>query len=200
MNTMLLRLVMVAVVVAFPLGVASWAAGENEGKGEPETLPALSLTNFDGAQVELDSIGGGAAIVVFTYAKCIYGCPMITFYLKDLDEELGNPEGLRFVHISVNPAVDSASEIRAHFKKFEIDPSEDPRWLFLNGPEDAIASLLQESDIEVRRTPMKDDVLIEHTIRVQVVDKNSRVVASFPTYLWDDERMKDALRATLGSE
>ena len=165
-----------------------------------ERFPTFSLTNFDGEQVALDSLGGSAAIIVFTYAKCKYGCPMITFYLKGLDEELGSPEGLRFVHISVNPADDSAGEIRAHFKKFDIDPSKDPRWLFLNGPEEKIVSLLEESGIEVKRTPLKDDVLIEHTVRVQVVDQSSQVLATFPTYLWDAERMKDALRVALGSE
>ncbi len=157
----------------------------------------FALNNWSGDEFTLDSLRDAAAIIVFTYAKCVFGCPMITFYLKNLDQELGHPEDLRFVHISVNPQLDNAQEIQKHFLQFEIDPTKDPRWVFLNGPEDRIEALLADNDITVKKTPMKDGVLIDHTILVQVVGRDSRIVAEFPTYLWDEERMADALQAAL---
>jgi len=157
-------------------------------------FPPFRLTNWDGREISLESLRGNRSIVVFTFARCVYGCPLITQYLKDLDTALGRPGDLRFVHVSVNPADDTPEEILNHFRKFEIDPAEDPRWLFLNGPADRIETMLTENGVEVRKRHLPEGDLIEHTIRVVVMDREGEVVERFDSYLWDKERMNDALR------
>jgi len=158
-------------------------------------LPHFELQNWDGQLISSDSLRGKRAIVAFTYAKCVIACPMITSQLKLLDDELGQPADLEFVHISVNPSVDSPGEILAHFAKHDIDPRRDRRWLFLRGADDDVAAVLERFGITVKRTQVAEGELIEHTIMVLVVGRDGRVRASFDTYYWDEEDMLDALRS-----
>ncbi len=168
--------------------------------GDLMPLPPFELDNWDGSRFSDASLQGKTTIVAFTYAKCVYACPMITFMLKDLDSEMGGPQDVRYLHISVNPAADNRRQILKHFKKHEIDPRKDPRWLFLNGPEDAIGKFLAELEIEVERKKIKGGELIEHTILVLVLAPDGKPVADFDTYHWDPEEMSDALQLARGHD
>jgi cytochrome oxidase Cu insertion factor (SCO1/SenC/PrrC family) len=182
----------VAVVLAGILAGAALLRADDAG----EPFPEVRLTDWDGGAVTLP-IAGKASIVAYTYARCVYGCPLITQYLKELDVGLGRPGDIRYVHVSVNPAGDTPGEVRKHFGKFGIDPDSDPRWLFLVGPPESIDALLAERGIEVKRRRLPAGELIEHTIRVDVVDRRGRIAATFDTYLWDKELMHDAVRRSL---
>ncbi len=168
--------------------------------GSLAPLPPFELDNWDGRRFSGASLEGKTTLLAFTYAKCVYACPMITFLLKDLDGELGSPQDVSYLHISVNPAADSRRQILKHFKKHEIDPRKDPRWLFLNGPEDDITELLAALEIEVERKKIKGGELIEHTILVLVLAPDGKPVAAFDTYHWDPEEMADALRLARGHD
>lgn len=163
-----------------------------------ETLPPFELTNWDGRKVSVDSLRGKTTILVFTYAKCVFACPMVTYQLKTLDGEIGSPPDLNFLHISVNPALDTPEEILKHFQKHDIDPRRDPRWLFLSGSEEEVAAVLADYGIEVKHRAVKEGILIEHTIKVLVVDPQGRRVATFDTYQWDPQEMRHALRSLPG--
>jgi len=181
--------------------LAAGGAGRAGTFGKTDTpagapFPPVRLTGPDGTAVTLP-IAGKASIVAYTSARCVYGCPLVTQYLKELDVELGRPDDLRYVHVSVNPAGDTPGEIRKHFRKFGIDAGRDTRWLFLAGPPDATDALLADRGIEVRRRQLPEGELIEHTIRVDVVDRRGRVSDSFDTYLWDKEKMHGAVRRAL---
>ena len=145
-----------------------------------------------------DSLKGERTIMVFTFAKCIFACPMITFQLQDLDRELDHPDDLRYLHISVNPDLDTPEEILMHFQKHDIDPVTDPRWLFLSGPASRTPSVLEAYGIGVKRTPIEGDVLTQHTTKVLVINTEGNVVKTFGTYLWDTEEMRRALYPTDG--
>ncbi len=187
-----------ALVIA--LGLALTAAVPPLAAGSLTPLPPFELDNWDGRTLTGASLEGKTTLVAFTYAKCVYACPMITFRLKDLDGELGSPQDVSYLHVSVNPAADTRREILKHFKKHEIDPRKDPRWLFANGPEDKIAKLLAEFEIEVERKRIKGGELIEHTILVLVLAPDGRPVAGFDTYHWDPEEMDHALRLARGRD
>ncbi len=187
-------------VLVLILAVALVPAFAALAAGSLTPLPPFKLDNWDGRTFSGASLEGKTTLVAFTYAKCVYACPMITFRLKDLDREMGSPQDVSYLHVSVNPAADTRREILKHFKKHEIDPRKDPRWLFLNGPEDRIAELLAELEIEVERKTIKGGELIEHTILVLVLAPDGRTVAGFDTYHWDPEEMDHALRLARGHD
>ncbi len=158
-------------------------------------LPEFELTNWDGSRISKDSLRGNKTIMAFTYAKCVIACPMVTFQLKSLDQKIGSPPNLRFLHISVNPADDTPEEILEHFAKHDIDPRKDPRWLFAGGSEEEVAVVLKKFGVEVTRRPVAEGVLIEHTIKILVIDESAEQVALFDTFYWDEGEMLDALQS-----
>ena len=120
-----------------------------------EELPRFALENFDGRPVTSASFLGKTTIVVPTFAKCVFACPMITLLLTELDKELGSPRAMQYLHVSVQPEADSAEEIRGHFANHEIDAEADPRWLFANAPAGEIERLLTETGVRVTRTQVE---------------------------------------------
>ncbi len=159
------------------------------------SAPAYELTNWDGKRISSDSLRGSHTIVAFTYAKCIRACPMLTYQLKGLDRRLGHPADVKYVHISVNPSADTAEEILEHFRKHEIDPRTDRRWLFLAGDEKEVEAVLSDYDIDVTLTPVDGGHVIDHSIKVFVMSPDGKLAAEFDTYHWDENRMRHALGA-----
>jgi cytochrome oxidase Cu insertion factor (SCO1/SenC/PrrC family) len=119
---------------------------------------------------------------------------MITFFLSELDNELGSPANLQYLHVSVQPNEDTAKEILDHFDDHAIDAAADPRWLFVNGPEEEVLELLTDVGVQVSRTSVEEGVLIEHTVRVIVVGPAGKILATFDTYFWNQKEMRNALR------
>lgn len=175
---------LVTVALSLILGVA----------GDAEPLPEFTLENFDGRAFTNASFEGKTTVLVPTYAKCIFACPMITFFLTELDKELGAPEDIQYVHVSVQPTEDTAEEVVDHFEEHGIDTGADPRWLFVNGPEEDVLQFLAETGVEVTRTRVDEGVLVEHTIRVFVIGPQGETLAELDTYFWDEKEMRHALR------
>ncbi len=176
-----------ATIASSPTSVAALSVGTD--------APAYELTNWDGKRISSDSLEGNRTIVTFTYAKCIRACPMVTYQLHGLDRHLGSPADVRYVHISVNPTEDTPEEILEHFRKHDIDPRTDSRWLFLAGDADEVAAVMKDYGIEVTRTPVEGGYIIEHTVKVFVINPQGKVAADFDTYQWDENRMQHALGA-----
>ncbi len=164
------------------------------GAVEAGSLPEFALTNWDGRTITPDSLKRKTTLMVFTYAKCVFGCPMITYQLQELDRELGSPENLNFLHISVNPDQDSPEEILLHFAKHDIDPRSDPRWLFLSGPSERMPSVLSDYGITVKRTPLEGEVIVEPTPKVFVISAGGETIKIFDTYQWETEEMLHAIQ------
>lgn len=160
-------------------------------------LPSFEFANFDGRVVTSAVFEGKTTIVVPTYAKCIFACPVITFRLTQLDDALGAPSDLQYLHVSIQPGEDTAEEVLSHFDDHEIDVANDRRWLFVNAPGDEIRRFLDQTGIEIKRTPVDGGDVVEHTIRVWVVGPNGQTVATFDTYFWNDKEIRDAIRPSL---
>jgi protein SCO1/2 len=163
---------------------------------EAGSLPEFALTNWDGRTITPDSLKGKTTLMVFTYARCVFGCPMITYQLQELDRELGSPADLNFLHISVNPDLDTPEEILLHFKKHGIDPRTDARWLFLSGPADRMPLVLKDYGITVNRTPLEGEMIVEPTPRVFVIGPDGNHKRTFDTYQWVTEDMVHAIQRT----
>ena len=163
-------------------------------------FPTFTLSNWDGRVIDNESLESKTTIIVPTYAKCIFACPMVTLFLTELDKELGAPEDIQYLLVSVNPADDTAEEVRLHFEKHDIDAEADPRWLFANGSEDGLRKFHADTGVEVSLEKVQEGVLIQHTIRVFVVGPDGETLADFDTYFWDREEMLHALRYATHSE
>ncbi len=161
---------------------------------EKHVFPSFRVDNFAGRELTEAVFEGKTTIVVPTFAKCVIACPLVTLLLRDLDESLGSPENLQFLHLSVNPQWDTEEEIRSHFDEHDIDPTRDPRWLFANGPPEPLGRLLDEMGVKVTYEPVLEGVITEHTLLVLVVGPQGEILGEFDNYFWDDKEMRHALR------
>ena len=110
-------------------------------------LPEFAFENFDGRPITHALFEGKTTIVVPTYARCVFACPLVTSLLSQLDADLGAPDHVQYLHVSIQPEADTTEEIVRHFTDHEIDPGRDRRWLFANGPAGAIQRFLAETGI-----------------------------------------------------
>ena len=157
-----------------------------------QELPEFELAQLGRAAVSNASLEGATTIVAFTYAKCIFACPMITFQLGDLDQDLESPPGIRYLHISVNPAEDTRrgdpAPLRQARHRSTSGSALDVRQRSAGSLEPSC--WLDDLGIEVKRTQVEGGYLIEHTILVLVVGPDgSTEMASFDTYNWDQEEL-----------
>jgi protein SCO1/2 len=185
---------MCLVVALSVVVLAGCSRGDRRRVSVGDTVPAFSLVNWDGRRITPESLRGKSTILAFTYAKCELACPLITTQLKVLDETIESPPDVAYLHISVNPVDDTPEEIRRHFGDHGIDPEKDTRWLFARGEEGSIRELLSRFEISVQKKPVGESVLIDHTIKVWVMDPDGRLVASFDDYTWDEKEMIGAFR------
>ena len=163
----------------------------------PPDLPSFEFENHDGRVITNAVFEGKTTIVVPTYAKCVFACPLITFRLTQLDEALGAPADLQYLHVSIQPEEDTAEEILSHFDDHAIDAVNDRRWLFVNAPGKDIRRFLDHTGIEITRTAVDGGDVIEHTIRVWVVGPEGHTVAAFDTYFWNDTEIRNAIHFSL---
>jgi protein SCO1/2 len=75
--------------------------------------PPLSLRNYTGRSVSLDSFRGRAALVTFVYTHCPDVCPLIVSNLAAAQRQLGTQANrVQIVAVTVDPKRDTPSAIR----------------------------------------------------------------------------------------
>src|SRR5262249_62382542 len=87
-------------------------------------LPSFTLTNQSGQVVRSDDLRGMAAVVNFIFTTCGDACPLVTAQLvrvqaRVLSEGLG--ARVRFVSITVDPAVDTPAMLRRYAAAYHAD-------------------------------------------------------------------------------
>jgi protein SCO1/2 len=124
-----------------PAAGAAAAAGEQGsdtdvamGRARPAkiTVPDLTLTDQNGAQVKLTDLaaGGAPVILTFMYTSCTTNCPALAATLAQVQRDLGaGGEKVRFVSVSIDPDQDTPARMREFLAKHGAKPG----WLFLTG-------------------------------------------------------------------
>ncbi len=107
---------------AYSLGVILRPAPELHGTqlSDPIDVGHLELVAADGQTVRLGDFGGITA-VFFGYTRCPDICPMTMALLAEAYEDLGAPDGLNVVMITVDPGFDTPGMTHAYASGFHGD-------------------------------------------------------------------------------
>ncbi len=107
---------------AYSLGVILRPAPDLQGTelSDPIDVGHLELVSADGHTVTLGDFGGVTA-VFFGYTRCPDICPMTMALLADAYEDLGAPEGLTVVMVTVDPGFDTPEQTHAYATGFHED-------------------------------------------------------------------------------
>jgi protein SCO1/2 len=102
---------------------ASAAHFDAEGLLEPvQPAPPLSLKNYLGQPVNIDSYRGKAVLVTFLYTNCPDICPLITSNLRVALNLMGKAEAskVQVIAVSVDPKGDTSKAVAAFLARHEM--------------------------------------------------------------------------------
>ncbi|MFG0331575.1 MAG: SCO family protein [Phycisphaerales bacterium] len=93
-------------------------------------VPEFRMTTQAGEAFSSAELEGDYWIVDFIFTNCAGPCPLMTTRMSELQDDLADVPGLRFVSISVDPARDTPEALRAYANLYGADFE---NWVFLTG-------------------------------------------------------------------
>ncbi len=154
----------------------------------PRPAPEFRLESASGP-VSLADYRGKVVLVFFGYAHCPDVCPLTLNHLAHIYRELGEPELLQVLAISIDPARDTPEAMDRYAKMFH------PRFVGLSGPPRTIAKVAAGFYVYVRTDASG---YIDHTSTVTLIDPEGRIRALYGQPLVEEETaMLRDLRAIL---
>src|ERR1700722_18492866 len=93
-----------------------------EGLTPAETAPPLSLRNYLGKRINIDSYRGKTVLVTFLYTNCPDVCPLIASNLRVAQNLMGSKEASRtqVIAVSVDPKGDTPKAVAEFLARHEM--------------------------------------------------------------------------------
>jgi len=117
------------------------------GRAAPQPVPSFALTNQSGRAIRAEELRGRAVIISFIFTRCHEVCPLVTVQLARAQAEAksaGMSSAVRFVSITVDPAIDTPDVLQRYAARFGADTA---TWDFLTGHPDEVGRLVREMGV-----------------------------------------------------
>lgn len=148
---------------------------------EYPTAPPFVLTERLGTTVDNTALDGKVWVASFAFTRCKY-CPEVTSTMAKLRKEMGLTanDDFRLVTFTIDPEHDTPDELKKYANKF-TGTADDPRWLFLHGPERFIRLLCQRGfKVGVEKKEGVDvSLMYDHFLGLMLIDKKGRVRGTY---------------------
>ncbi|WP_340105137.1 SCO family protein [Rhodohalobacter sp. 8-1] len=121
---------------------------------------------------------GNVMLVGYVYTHCPDICPMITYNMRDIQQELSEEENFMLISISFDPTRDSPEILHQYADNYKLDQQ---NWRLLTGNTDEVDSALETLEINTLKSPTSFDddgtatYYIDHTDRVTLIDRKGNV-------------------------
>lgn len=164
-------------VLALGLGIYTLAAPERlelQGtKVESSTdVSDITLIGRDGETHQLADWQGKLVLVFFGYANCPDVCPLTMAKLARTYEDLGSPEDVQVIMVTVDPERDTAEQVSNYAAGFN------PDFVGLTGSPEAIAQASSLFYVGARRITGADefaDGTVSHSSHVTLLDRSGKM-------------------------
>lgn len=150
----------------------------------------FSLYNFDGKRVTSDTLRGKVVLLTFSYAYCSVRCPLITARLLSLDERMNAPKDVVYLHVSVDPEMDTPERRINYFSLYGIDAVKDNRWMFVSGQKDELIKIWQFYGIDIKKTEEKripEGYYMEYTPKIVIINKRGTIAYEADFFFMEEE-------------
>lgn len=140
----------------------------------------FSLIDQNGAARHDSDFRGKVMLIYFGYTYCPDACPTTLQALSQtLDLMGGDASKVQPIFISVDPARDTPSQLKAYAANFH------PGILYLTGGDAAVKQAENEYHIYVAKVPQQgsDDYLIDHSSVIYIIGRDGRYLGEMPTGL-----------------
>lgn len=151
---------------AFSLGRALRPAPELAGTPlqRPVAVGDVSLVNGGGEVVRLGDYRAPVKLIFFGFTRCPDVCPLTMNRLASIYRDLGEPESVQVIMITVDPAFDTPEVVHRYASAFH------PSFVGLSGSNTEIARAAQTFFVGYQSV---DDANFTHTDAVFVVDRSN---------------------------
>lgn len=189
----MVRRILIGIAIAIPLLIGVLIAGARPAASSLPVLwpvPQFSLLTQDSAPFDDRALSGQVWVASFVYTHCPDVCPLVTRRVAELRDSL-NAEGkpVRFLSISVDPARDTPSVLRAYAKAFN---AELPQWVFLTGDPAVVLALVTDGFKLQAMNPTvhaehedghdhepSGDYMVSHSDRLVLIDATGQVRGTY---------------------
>lgn len=154
----------------------------------------FTMENVDGTTVQRDDTAGQVRLMYFYFTSCPDVCPVTTFVLSQIQEELKKEEGIfgqevSFVSISFDPETDTREKIKEFGDRFYADYS---GWYFLRGDQEETRTLMQDSF----KIPLlgNDSTNYTHGNYIALVDRDNNIRKMYNAAVPQDVEIEDVVK------
>ena len=153
----------------------------------------FNLKNFDDKILTLQVLESRVTVLTFSYAFCSVRCPIITGRFSSLDRSMNAPQNVVYLHVSVDPPMDTPENRKKYFSLYGIDTVKDKRWMFVSGQEAELSKLWRFYGITVKKIESKgipEGYYMEYTPKVVVIGRDGLIVYETDFFFNEDEIAK----------
>lgn len=153
----------------------------------------FTMENVDGKTVSRDDTKGKARLMYFYFTSCPDVCPVTTFLLSQIQNELKKDgifgKDVKFVSISFDPKTDTRDKIKKFGDRFFADYN---GWYFLRGDQEETRKLMVESF----KIPLlgNDSTNFTHGNRIALVDQDNNIRRMYDAGNPDDVKIEEVVK------
>lgn len=146
----------------------------------PQTAPAISGLNWDGAQFNLSQLEGKPVLLFFGYTNCPDVCPTTLAAWKQLRQNLGaKGDQTAFVYVSVDPERDTVARLK------EFIPQFDPAFYGVHVNSIDLETIKQGYGVVAEKVYTDPNnpaagYSVDHTARTYLIGPKGRLATSYP--------------------
>ena len=174
--------------------LTAWPHSTKENARLPVIGPApeFTLTTEGGLRLSLAELRGKVLAVTFIYASCTDTCPLLTAKMAELQRRLGRDFGprVRFVSITVDPAVDTPEVLRGYARAHGADLQ---GWSFLTGTSAEIKDVVRRYGGYASKSASG----VDHLFITSLIDRQGMIRVQYLGYRFAPDEMLADLRALL---
>lgn len=166
----------------------------------PETIinmedSSYPLLNTDSTAVSFpDDYKGNITVISFIYTHCPDVCPVITANMKNIQSQLEDTTGIRFVEISFDPERDTPSVLANYKNNFKLSE----QFELLTGSPANVDSLLNKMNILAEKSRIdsvqqdSSQYFMKHSNTIYVMDEQGHIKFEYmasavpPEYVAED--------------
>lgn len=177
MTRLLLLLALATTLPACAPGTSTPGTSASAEAARPSgPLPDASIYQMDAAwtdhhgdALQLADLRGGPVLMSLVFTNCASACPLTVEDMKALARALPEPDDVRFVLVSLDPARDTLAAMR-HFADAHHLTGD---WTLLRGTPDDVQMLAALLNVRYRPTP---DGQVAHSNLIHVLDSDGRLI------------------------
>jgi len=165
---------------------------------------SYKLTDQQNEEVMFPETYRGKVILVgYVYTHCPDICPLITYNMRDVQQELEGEEEFMLVSLSFDPERDTPEILYDYANNYRLNQS---NWRLLTGDSKVVESALETLEIRTLKTPTRFDedgrafYFIDHTDKVTLIDKQGNIRKTYAGSDMNSERIVADIHKLLTQE